>query len=168
MGQPRYIYGKTIGFLVSNIRCIVSPRRSVLIPHLGLRTHCSGNGSSAKVHECQDHCCQFERQQAARRGGESHSVLLVSMDADLIGNSTSLREPATRRVSQRHSILEMQRPKSRIELTDDSLGVLPEAYYSTNDAQSFNTFLSRCDILVASLPSTPQTQWMLKREHFGA
>jgi hypothetical protein len=49
-----------------------------------------------------------------------------------------------------------------------SPGVLPEAYYSTNDAKSFNTFLSRCDILVASLPSTPQTQWMLKREHFGA
>ncbi|ORY21380.1 D-isomer specific 2-hydroxyacid dehydrogenase [Naematelia encephala] len=50
--------------------------------------------------------------------------------------------------------------------TGDIDGSIPSAYYSTNDKASFKEFLSKSDILIASLPSTPQTQWLLKKEHF--
>ncbi|WVW86486.1 hypothetical protein I302_108534 [Kwoniella bestiolae CBS 10118] len=53
----------------------------------------------------------------------------------------------------------------RIPGTGDADGSIPEDYYSTNDEQSFSSFLSRCDILVASLPSTPQTINMLSQKH---
>jgi phosphoglycerate dehydrogenase-like enzyme len=46
-------------------------------------------------------------------------------------------------------------------------GSIPTAYYSTSDIKSFNEFLSKTDILVASLPSTPQTHYLLKAEHFS-
>ncbi|KAL7425045.1 hypothetical protein Q5752_000733 [Cryptotrichosporon argae] len=49
--------------------------------------------------------------------------------------------------------------------TGDEEGVIPEAYYSTNDAASFKDFLSKSQILIASLPSTPATQWLLTEEH---
>ncbi|WRT66829.1 uncharacterized protein IL334_003792 [Kwoniella shivajii] len=49
--------------------------------------------------------------------------------------------------------------------TGDEEGTIPSAYYSTNDPESFKTFLSKSDILIASLPSTPQTTWLLKDEH---
>jgi hypothetical protein len=49
----------------------------------------------------------------------------------------------------------------------DSLGSIPSAYYSTSDPKSFDEFLSKTDILVASLPSTPQTHYLLKEEHFS-
>jgi phosphoglycerate dehydrogenase-like enzyme len=46
-------------------------------------------------------------------------------------------------------------------------GNIPTAWYSTQDAASFDTFLSRSEILVASLPSTPATRGMLTREHLA-
>ncbi|WWC85179.1 uncharacterized protein L201_000036 [Kwoniella dendrophila CBS 6074] len=52
--------------------------------------------------------------------------------------------------------------------TGDEEGIIPSAYYSTNDPESFKTFLSKSDILIASLPSTPQTINLLKDEHFEA
>ncbi|OCF31483.1 oxidoreductase [Kwoniella heveanensis BCC8398] len=52
--------------------------------------------------------------------------------------------------------------------TGDKEGILPSAYYSTSDPESFKTFLSKSDILIASLPSTPQTTYLLKDEHFAA
>ncbi|WVQ98431.1 hypothetical protein IAU59_005554 [Kwoniella sp. CBS 9459] len=52
--------------------------------------------------------------------------------------------------------------------TGDKAGSLPSAYYSTSDPESFKTFLSKSDILIASLPSTPQTTYLLKDEHFAA
>ena len=54
-----------------------------------------------------------------------------------------------------------------IPATGDPDGVIPSAFYSTSDPESFKDFLSRTDILVASLPSTPATRGMLKRQHFG-
>ncbi|GMK59211.1 hypothetical protein CspeluHIS016_0702260 [Cutaneotrichosporon spelunceum] len=51
--------------------------------------------------------------------------------------------------------------------TGDVEGTIPTAWYATQDAGSFNTFLSRSDILVASLPSTPATRGMLTREHLA-
>jgi lactate dehydrogenase-like 2-hydroxyacid dehydrogenase len=45
-------------------------------------------------------------------------------------------------------------------------GSIPSAYYSSSDPKAFKEFLSKCDILIASLPSTPATQFMLKAEHF--
>ncbi|OCF32126.1 oxidoreductase [Kwoniella heveanensis BCC8398] len=53
----------------------------------------------------------------------------------------------------------------RIPGTGDIDGSLPEALYSTNDPDSLATFLSKSDILVASLPSTPQTRYMLTQKH---
>ncbi|WWC72308.1 uncharacterized protein I206_106270 [Kwoniella pini CBS 10737] len=52
----------------------------------------------------------------------------------------------------------------RIPGTGDEDGSIPEEFYSTNDEKSFQTFLSRCDILVASLPSTPQTTYMISQK----
>ncbi|KAK8870043.1 hypothetical protein IAR55_000613 [Kwoniella newhampshirensis] len=51
--------------------------------------------------------------------------------------------------------------------TGDKDGSFPTGYYSTKDAESFNSFLSQTDILIASLPSTPQTANMLKAEHLA-
>ncbi|BEJ13990.1 hypothetical protein CspHIS471_0311640 [Cutaneotrichosporon sp. HIS471] len=51
--------------------------------------------------------------------------------------------------------------------TGDVEGDIPTAWYSTQDPSSFKTFLSRSDILVASLPSTPATRGMLTREHLA-
>ncbi|WWC92018.1 uncharacterized protein L201_006972 [Kwoniella dendrophila CBS 6074] len=53
----------------------------------------------------------------------------------------------------------------RISGTGDADGSIPDEFYSTNDEKSFSTFLSQCDILVASLPSTPQTTWMITQKH---
>jgi hypothetical protein len=47
------------------------------------------------------------------------------------------------------------------------IGSLPSAYYSTNDPASFKQFLSRCDVLIASLPSTPKTQYLLTADHLS-
>ncbi|WVQ99102.1 hypothetical protein IAU59_006234 [Kwoniella sp. CBS 9459] len=55
----------------------------------------------------------------------------------------------------------------RIPGTGDVDGSLPETLYSTNDSESFATFLSSSDILVASLPSTPQTTYMLTEKHLS-
>lgn len=44
-------------------------------------------------------------------------------------------------------------------------GSIPSQYYSTTDPESFKEFLSHCDVLVASLPSTPQTTYMLTEFH---
>ncbi|RSH95763.1 hypothetical protein EHS25_000855 [Saitozyma podzolica] len=49
--------------------------------------------------------------------------------------------------------------------TGDKDGVLPSAYYSTNDQASFKEFLTRCDVLIASLPSTPKTRYLLTADH---
>lgn len=51
--------------------------------------------------------------------------------------------------------------------TGDADGSIPSAYYSTSDEESFKTFLSKSDILIASLPSTPQTRYMLNQELFS-
>ncbi|KAK4684126.1 hypothetical protein P7C73_g6079, partial [Tremellales sp. Uapishka_1] len=50
--------------------------------------------------------------------------------------------------------------------TGDKDGSIPSKYYSTNDRESFKEFLSKSDILIASLPSTPQTTYLLTAEHF--
>ncbi len=47
------------------------------------------------------------------------------------------------------------------------IGSIPSAYYATTDDESFKKFISRCDILVASLPSTQATHFLLKAEHFS-
>ncbi|WRT69930.1 uncharacterized protein IL334_006921 [Kwoniella shivajii] len=56
----------------------------------------------------------------------------------------------------------------RIPGTGDADGSIPEKYFSTTDTSSFREFLSQCDVLVASLPSTPQTTYMLKSLPAGA
>jgi hypothetical protein len=44
---------------------------------------------------------------------------------------------------------------------------IPDAIYSTSDEASFNEFLSKSNILVASLPSTAGTRWLLDAEKLG-
>ncbi len=51
--------------------------------------------------------------------------------------------------------------------TGDLAGSLPTAYYSTTDPESFDEFLSKSDYLIGTLPSTPDTHYMLKKKHFG-
>ncbi|RSH90408.1 hypothetical protein EHS25_001013 [Saitozyma podzolica] len=53
-----------------------------------------------------------------------------------------------------------------IEGTGDPEGVIPSEYFSSNDPSSLQEFLSRTDILIACLPSTPKTTWMLEAKHF--
>jgi hypothetical protein len=100
--------------------------------------------------------------------------------------STFSLEPETRTVSGSHSacmmlshylpdlIVDSWRPSSSLARNMDSAdtaypapGSIPSAYYSTNDKASFDEFLSRSDILIASLPSTPQTHYMLDTEHLS-
>jgi hypothetical protein len=54
-----------------------------------------------------------------------------------------------------------------IPKTGDLDGDIPSQYYATTDPEAFNQFLSRCDILVCSLPSTPQTTYMLDASHLS-
>lgn len=60
-----------------------------------------------------------------------------------------------------------KRPEEGFRLpgTGDEDGSIPGQYYSTTDPESFKEFLSHCDVLVASLPSTPQTTYMLTESH---
>ncbi|KIR26799.1 oxidoreductase [Cryptococcus deuterogattii 99/473] len=48
--------------------------------------------------------------------------------------------------------------------TGDKDGSIPEAFYSTKDPKSVKEFLNQCDVLVASLPNTPDTQHFLNKE----
>lgn len=47
-------------------------------------------------------------------------------------------------------------------------GSIPEAFYSTKDPKSVKEFLNQCDVLVASLPNTPATQYFLNKEKLGS
>ncbi|RSH87377.1 hypothetical protein EHS25_003286 [Saitozyma podzolica] len=51
--------------------------------------------------------------------------------------------------------------------TGDVQGSIPSEMYSTSDESSFNEFLSRSEILVASLPSTPKTEWLMTKERLA-
>ena len=44
---------------------------------------------------------------------------------------------------------------------------IPSEMYSTSEDSSFNEFLTRSEILVASLPSTPKTAWLMTKERLG-
>lgn len=46
-------------------------------------------------------------------------------------------------------------------------GSIPSAYYSSTDPASFKEFLGKCDILIASLPSTAATKYMLTLDHLS-
>jgi phosphoglycerate dehydrogenase-like enzyme len=60
------------------------------------------------------------------------------------------------------------RPGSEtLERNADVQGSIPEQYYSTSDPKSFDQFLSRSEILIASLPSTPYTVGLLTAEHLS-
>ena len=45
--------------------------------------------------------------------------------------------------------------------TGDAEGSLPTAWYSTSDSTSLQAFLSECDVVLLSLPSTPGTRKIL-------
>lgn len=52
--------------------------------------------------------------------------------------------------------------------TQYPLGSIPEAFYSTKNPKSVKEFLNQCDVLVASLPNTPDTQHFLNKEKLGS
>ncbi|WVR07875.1 hypothetical protein IAU60_004918 [Kwoniella sp. DSM 27419] len=54
-----------------------------------------------------------------------------------------------------------------MEGTGDHDGSIPDEYFATSDPESFAKFLSQCDVLVASLPSTPQTTYMVTEKHLN-
>lgn len=51
--------------------------------------------------------------------------------------------------------------------TGDSDGSIPEKYYTTRDPASLDAFLSECDLLVASLPGTTGTRYLLDAQKLG-
>lgn len=51
--------------------------------------------------------------------------------------------------------------------TGDKEGSLPESYYSTKDEKSFEDFLKQSDVLVASLPNTKNTAYLLDAKKLG-
>jgi hypothetical protein len=60
-----------------------------------------------------------------------------------------------------------QLPFAQPAYTNPRTGSIPEAFYSTKDPQSLEAFLKETDVLVASLPGTPQTQYLLDAEKLG-
>jgi hypothetical protein len=48
-----------------------------------------------------------------------------------------------------------------------STGTIPSTYYCSRDTTAFREFLSRSQILICSLPSTPQTVMMLGKPEMG-
>lgn len=51
--------------------------------------------------------------------------------------------------------------------TGDKEGSLPESYYSTKDEKSFEDFLKQSDVLIASLPNTKNTAYLLDAKKLG-
>jgi phosphoglycerate dehydrogenase-like enzyme len=51
--------------------------------------------------------------------------------------------------------------------TGDKEGSLPESYHSTKDEKSFEDFLKQSDVLVASLPNTKNTAYLLDASKLG-
>jgi lactate dehydrogenase-like 2-hydroxyacid dehydrogenase len=51
--------------------------------------------------------------------------------------------------------------------TGDKDGSIPENYYSTKDDASFEEFLKQSDVLVASLPNTKNTAYLLDAKKLG-
>ncbi|ODN79292.1 hypothetical protein L202_03304 [Cryptococcus amylolentus CBS 6039] len=51
--------------------------------------------------------------------------------------------------------------------TGDVDGSLPEVYYSTKDPKAVKEFLGQCDILVCSLPNTPETKYFMNKERLA-
>ncbi|RSH87130.1 hypothetical protein EHS25_003621 [Saitozyma podzolica] len=51
--------------------------------------------------------------------------------------------------------------------TGDADGSIPSQYYSTTDKKALEAFLSRCDVLVAILPSTKHTTYILDRHNLA-
>ncbi|WVQ95895.1 hypothetical protein IAU59_002994 [Kwoniella sp. CBS 9459] len=48
--------------------------------------------------------------------------------------------------------------------TGDKDGSIPEQFYSTKDPKSLEEFLKRSDVLVCSLPGTPDTKYLLNKD----
>lgn len=51
--------------------------------------------------------------------------------------------------------------------TGDIDGSIPDMFYSVKDTSSFETFLRETDVLVCSLPGTPQTEHLLNAAKLG-
>lgn len=48
-----------------------------------------------------------------------------------------------------------------------NVGSIPEEFFSTKDSKSLEAFLKQTDVLVCSLPGTPQTQYLLDAQKLG-
>ncbi|OCF39667.1 oxidoreductase [Kwoniella heveanensis CBS 569] len=51
--------------------------------------------------------------------------------------------------------------------TGDKDGSIPEQYYSTKDSKSLEKFLKQSDVLICSLPGTPDTKYFLNKERLA-
>lgn len=51
--------------------------------------------------------------------------------------------------------------------TGDVSAKIPEKFYCTRDPKSLEAFIKECDVLIASLPSTPKTTGFLDAEKLG-
>lgn len=51
--------------------------------------------------------------------------------------------------------------------TGDPDGSIPDRYYLSRDPASLGAFLGECDLLVASLPGTTHTRYLLDAEMLG-
>lgn len=137
----RNLRGSTVGFLVSRPPHLASFE----LIGTGLWTYRTRDGAARPGISLPCHCCEHARKQSSRRRRE-----YLALD-----HGRSARTALQLTVQY------------IISGTGDPDGSIPSAYYATSDPSSFRDFLSRCDVLVASLPSTPQTRYMLTAEHLG-
>lgn len=52
--------------------------------------------------------------------------------------------------------------------TGDPLGVIPQAYYSSTDRASLLDFLAQCDVVVVTVPATPENLGLIDAEALRA
>lgn len=118
--------------------------------------------------------------------GRESARLLKAMGMKIIACNTSGKQTPQDGVSLAASrnrppssalLSSLSSPPSRWELgadpqyiipgTGDPTGSLPSSFYSTRDPTSLDAFLSECDLLVASLPGTQGTRYLLDAAKLG-
>lgn len=100
--------------------------------------------------------------------GRETARLLKAHGMRIIAANTSGKATEDNSVS-RLLLLGRLRLKEQYQVpgTGDKEGALPDKYFSTKSADSLDAFLKECDVIVCTMPSTPQTRGMLNAKKLG-